>query len=118
MPSKSARLPWIFVDGSTQQSFRIRYEVPSWAPPSDGSEEEEVFCRFHITTDDGAAFSFQLQIDDEILADHEVDDGSSLRRLIEAKGVEIVEGAIHSGIRGNQQLVWNPDGVSVVQPSS
>lgn len=118
MLSKSARLPWIFVDRSTQRSFRIRYELPSWAPPmSEGEDDEEVFCRFHITADDGDAFSFQLQIDDEILADHEVDDGTSLRRLIEAKGIEIVEGAIHSGIRGDQQLVWNPDGVSLVQSS-
>jgi hypothetical protein len=28
--------------------------------------------------------------------------------------VEIIEGAIHKGIRGDQQLLWEADGVSVV----
>ena len=39
---------------------------------------------------------------------------AALLSLVQSKGVEIIEGAIHNGIRGDHRLVWEPDGVSVV----
>lgn len=108
------RLPWIFVDGSTQQTFRIRLDPPSWDPPFESADQDDAVCQFHITTDDGSAFNFQLQIDGDVLDENEVRDLETLVALIQGKGVEIIEGAIHKGIRGDQALVWETDGVSVV----
>jgi len=110
---KTPRLPWIFVDGSTQQTFRIRIDTPLWDPES-VEEEDDAVCAFYITGDDGHAFSFQLKISTDVLEENEVADLDALVQLIQGKGVEIIEGAIHNGIRGDQQLVWDPDGVSVV----
>lgn len=108
------RLPWIFVDGSTQETFRIRLDVPTWDPVPAEQEPDEAYCSFHITTDDGTAFAFRLRISGDVLDDNKVREFPSLLGLIQGKGVEIVEGAIHNGIRGDQQLVWETDGVSVV----
>lgn len=110
--SKPARLPWIFVDGATQQTFRIRLDLPSWEPAK--ADTERATCRFRIVPDDGNAFSFQLQIATDVLQTAGVKDVTTLLALIEGKGVEIVEGAIHNGVRGDQQLVWESDGVSLV----
>ena len=111
---KSARLPWIFVDGSTQESFRIRLDVPNWDPVQEDTEPDEAYCSFYITADDGNAFAFQLQISGDVLGENRVREFAALLSLIQGKGVEIIEGAIHSGIRGDQRLVWETDGVSVV----
>jgi hypothetical protein len=111
---KHARLPWIFVDGATQQTFRIRIDSPAWEPTVDTNDAGEALCGFHITADDGRAFAFELQISGDVLDENEVADLSALLSLIQGKGVEIIEGAIHKGIRGDQQLVWETDGVSVV----
>lgn len=112
--SKPARLPWIFVDGATQQTFRIRLDLPPWQPVDVGGAKDEATCRFRIVPDDGNAFSFQLQIATDVLEDAGVKDVVTLLALIEGKGMEIVEGAIHNGVRGDQQLVWESDGVSLV----
>lgn len=112
---KPARLPWIFVDGATQQTFRIRLDLPSLRPAGETVIGDEATCRFRIVSDDGNAFSFQLQIAGEVLADAGVSNVATLLALIEGKGVEIVEGAIHNGVRGDQQLVWESDGVSLVR---
>ncbi len=114
MVEKKPRLPWIFVDGSTQQSFRIRIGGPEWAPTLEGEDPDDAVCDFHITGDDGKVFSFRLQIASDVLDENDVADSETLLSLIQHKGVEIVEGAIHKGIRGDQALVWEPDGISVV----
>ena len=111
-----SRMPWIFVDGSTQQTFRIRFDVPEWTPAAESeSAAEDVYCRFHITGDDGGAFDFQLEISNDVLESFKVESKESLAELIRGKGVEIVEGAIHKGVRGDQRLVWEPDGVSIIR---
>lgn len=112
--TKNARLPWIFVDGATQQTFRIRIDSPAWEPAPPEDDLDEALCGFHITADDGHAFAFQLQISGDVLDENEVRDLGALLSLIQGKGVEIIEGAIHKGIRGDQQLLWEADGVSVV----
>lgn len=112
--SKPARLPWIFVDGATQQTFRIRLDLPSLSTADENVESDEATCRFRIVSDDGNTFSFQLQIADDVLKDAGVIDVATLLALVEGKGVEIIEGAIHNGVRGDQQLVWESDGVSLV----
>ena len=114
MPKKPARLPWIFVDGATQETFRIRLHLPEWDLPAETDEAEQALCEFHITADDGKAFDFELQISGDVLTENEVRDAAALQLLVQGKGVEIIEGAIHNGIRGNQQLLWQSDGVSVV----
>lgn len=114
MPKAKHRLPWIFVDGSTQQTFRIRLDSPSWDPPGEPEVQDDAVCQFHITTDDGSAFRFQLRIAGDVLDENSVRDQDALIALVQGKGVEIIEGAIHKGIRGDQALVWDPDGVSVV----
>ncbi len=114
MGNKLARFPWIFVDGATQETFRIRLDVPSWDPPDEGDEGDDAYCSFHIQADDGKAFAFQLSISGDVLDENQVRDAAALVALVEIKGVEIIEGAIHNGIRGDQRLVWETDGVSVV----
>jgi len=111
---KPARLPWIFVDGATQETFRIRLDVPNWEPPDEGNDTDDAYASFHIQADDGHAFAFQLSISDDVLTENQVRDAAALLALVQAKGVEIIEGAIHNGIRGDQRLVWEADGVSVV----
>jgi hypothetical protein len=112
---KTPRLPWIFVDGTTQQTFRIRLDIPAWNPPAEGDDQDEAQCAYYVTADDGGVFALRLQISGEVLDDNEVRDLAALLTLVQSKGVEIIEGAIHNGIRGDHQLVWDPDGVSVVR---
>ena len=111
---KPPRLPWIFVDGATQQTFRIRLDLPDWDPPTEGDKHDEALCAFHVTGDDGGAFALRLQITRDVLSDNAIADPGAFRALVQGKGVEIIEGAIHNGIRGDHQLVWESDGVSVV----
>lgn len=115
MTRKAPRLPWIFVDGATQQTFRIRLDLPSWKPPDEGADHDEALCAYHVTADDGDVFALQLQISGKVLSDNEIRDLTALLTLVQGKGVEIIEGAIHNGIRGDRQLVWEPDGVSIVR---
>lgn len=114
MGKQAARLPWIFVDGATQETFRIRLDVRTWEPVEEPADPDEAFCSFHITADDGQAFAFGLQISGDVLDENKVREFTKLVLLIQGKGAEIIEGAIHNGIRGDQQLVWESDGVSVV----
>lgn len=83
---------------------------------SEGDEPDDAVCEFHITGDDGTRFRFQLQIAGDVLDENDVADAETLLSLIQHKGVDIIEGAIHKGIRGDQALVWEPDGISVVNP--
>ena len=111
---KTPRLPWIFVDGATQQTFRIRLDLPSWDPPDEGDEQDEAVCQYHVTGDDGDHFHLHLEITGEVLDANKVRDLAALLTFVQNKGVEVIEGAIHNGIRGDHRLVWEPDGVSVV----
>ena len=114
MPEKRARLPWIFIDGGTQEIFRIRHDAPALETDEAGGSDR-AHCAFHIIGDDGGAFDFHLEISSAVLENYSVEDLQALLNLIASKGAEIVEGAIHRGIRGDQQLVWEPDGVSLVR---
>ena len=111
---KAPRLPWIFIDGATQQTFRIRLDLPDWDPPTEGDKHDEALCAFHVIGDDGAAFALRLQISRDVLSDNAIADPGAFQALVQGKGVEIIEGAIHNGIRGDHRLVWETDGVSVV----
>lgn len=111
--AKRPRLPWIFVDGATQQTFRIRLELPSWEH-EDEKDPDDAVCSYLVTGDDGDMFNLHLEISGDVLDDNEVHDLAALLTLVQSKGVEIIEGAIHNGIRGDHRLVWDPDGVSVV----
>lgn len=113
MAKKSDKLPWIFIDGASQEIFRIRYDDPAWEVDDDG-RMETARCAFEIVADDGTAFEFNLQIAPNVLENQSVEDLEALATLIASKGVEIIEGAIHRGVRGDQQLVWEQDGVSIV----
>lgn len=113
MNGNRPRLPWIFVDGATQQTFRIRLELPAWDHDAE-SEPDDAVCSYHVTGDDGDMFNLHLEISGDVLDDNEVRDLAALMTLVQSKGVEIIEGAIHNGIRGDHRLVWDPDGVSVV----
>lgn len=103
------------MDGATQQTFRIRHDTPSWNPPDEGADQDEALCAYHVTADDGDVFALRLQISGKVLSENEIRDLAALLGLVQSKGVEIIEGAIHNGIRGDQQLVWDPDGVSLVR---
>ena len=113
LPKKESRLPWIFIDGDSQEIFRIRQDDPDWESSEEG-RLEIARCTFNIVADDGTSFDFMLQISGTVLKDHSVDDPEALRALITSKGVEIIEGAIHRGVRGNQQILWEGEGVSLI----
>lgn len=87
MARKTPRLPWIFVDGTTQQTFRIRLDLPSWDPPDEGDDQDEALCAYHVTADDGDVFALQLQISGGVLDDNEVRDLGALLTLVQSKGV-------------------------------
>ncbi len=114
MSDAPAKLPWIFVDGTTQETFRIRYRLPTWHAPEENEDPDDSICSFDVTRDDGASFALELRIDAGVLSKHQVIDTGALATLIFKKGIDIVEGAIHSGIRRDQHLLWETDGVSVV----
>lgn len=104
---------WIFVDGATQQTFRIRSQDPAWETSEEGVWREAK-VRFRVTADDGSHFDYLLQISRDVLASQEIADPQALGRFLASKGVEIVEGMIHRGIRQNQQVVLESDGVSLI----
>jgi len=68
----AAKYSWLFVDGESQDTFRIRTGDPVWQENTEG-----------------------------------------LIRFIGSKGADIIEGVINRGVRGDQQILWESDGVSV-----
>ena len=107
-----AKYSWIFVDGESQQTFRIRSGDPVWQADDDGSFEQ-ARCVFDIITEDGTGFQFQLRITGGVLESQGVDNAEGLVRFIGSKGADIIEGVINRGVRGDQQILWESDGVSV-----
>lgn len=103
---------WIFVDGASQQTFRIRCGDPAWETDEDG-KLQQARCSFNIRTEDGTDFQFLLRISGGVLEGQGVDSTDQLLSFIRTKVPDIVEGAIHRGIRGDQQILWDPDGVSL-----
>lgn len=105
---------WIFVDGDTQETFRIRSADPSWHADDDGNLEQAV-CSFDIAAEDGSGYRFDLAISGGVLDAEGVDNSESLVRFITSKGIDIVESVLSQGFRGDQQIVWETDGVSLVR---
>ena len=112
---KSADVPfysWIFIDAATQETFRIRSGDPAWETSDDGSFQQ-ANCRFDISAEDGTDFRFVLRISGGVLEAQGIDSADGLIRFIGSKGADIVEGVISRGVRGDQQILWESDGVSV-----
>ena len=107
-----AKYSWIFVDGESQETFRIKTGDPVWQTADDGSFEQ-ARCSFDVVTEDGTGFKFQLRITGGVLESQGVDNTAGLIRFIGSKGADIIEGVINRGVRGDQQILWESDGVSV-----
>jgi len=107
-----AKYSWLFVDGESQETFRIQTGDPVWQTDDDGSFEQ-ARCSFDIVTEDGTGFKFQLRITGGVLESQGVDNTTGLMRFISSKGADIIEGVINRGVRGDQQILWESDGVSV-----
>lgn len=103
---------WIFVDRETQQTFRIRTGDPMWETTEDG-RLEQARCRFDIRADDGSDFRFVLRITGSVLEAQGVESADHLVRFLGSKGVDLIESVINRGIRGDQHILWEADGVSV-----
>lgn len=108
----AAKYSWLFVDGESQEIFRIRTGDPVWQTSDDGSFEQ-ARCNFDIIAEDGTGFKFSLRITGGVLESQGVEDPTGLLRFIESKGADIIEGVINRGVRGDQQILWESDGVSV-----
>lgn len=108
----AANYSWLFVDGESQETFRIRSGDPVWQTGDDGSFEQ-ARCNFDIVAEDGTGFKFSLRITGGVLESQGVDSTSGLMRFIGSKGADIIEGVINRGVRGDQQILWESDGVSV-----
>lgn len=107
-----AKYSWLFVDGESQETFRIRTGDPVWQTADDGTFEQ-ARCSFEIVSEDGTGFKFQLRITGGVLESQGVGNTESLIRFIGSKGADIIEGVINRGVRGDQQILWESDGVSV-----
>jgi hypothetical protein len=107
-----AKYSWLFVDGESQQTFRIQTGDPVWQTADDGSFEQ-AHCNFDITTEDGTGFKFSLRITGGVLESQGVDNAAGLIRFLGSKGADIIEGVINRGVRGDQNILWESDGVSV-----
>jgi hypothetical protein len=107
-----AAYSWIFIDGESQQTFRIRSGDPVWETSEDGSIQQ-ARCAFEVKSEDGSDFRFQLRVSGGVLESQGIDSSDGLIRFIGSKGVDIIEGVINRGVRGDQQIVWESDGVSV-----
>jgi hypothetical protein len=83
-----------------------------WETSDDGSFEQ-ARCNFDITSEDGTGFSFSLRITGGVLDSQGVENTAALMRFIGSKGADIIEGVINRGVRGDQQILWESDGVSV-----
>jgi len=108
----ATKYSWIFVDGESQETFRIRSGDPVWQTADDGSFEQ-ARCAFEIVTEDGTGFKFQLRITGGVLESQGVENTAALIQFIDSKGADIIEGVINRGVRGDQQILWESDGVSV-----
>ncbi len=108
----AAKYSWIFVDGESHETFRIRSGDPVWQTSDDGSFEQ-ARCSFDILREDGTGFKFSLRITGGVLDSQGVEDPTGLIRFIGSKGADIIEGVINRGVRGDQQILWESDGVSV-----
>ena len=108
----TAKYSWLFVDGESQDTFRIRTGDPVWQTGDDGSFGE-AHCSFDIVAEDGTGFKFSLRITGGVLESQGVENPTGLIRFIGSKGADIIEGVINRGVRGDQQILWESDGVSV-----
>ncbi|MFQ5743407.1 MAG: hypothetical protein ACE5HV_07445 [Acidobacteriota bacterium] len=103
---------WIFVDGQTQETFRIRSGDPVWETDEDGSFQQ-ARCHFNVLSEDGTDFRFLLRISGGVLESQGIENTQRLSQFIGTKGVDIIEGVINRGVRGDRQILWEDDGVSV-----
>ena len=108
----AAKYSWLFVDGESQETFRIRTGDPVWQTSDDGSFEQ-ARCTFDIVAADGTGFKFQLRVTGGVLESQGVDNADGLIKFLGSKGADIIEGVINRGVRGDQQILWESDGVSV-----
>ena len=93
-------------DGMLQQGFLAD------ATPQARQRERQAQERHARAMENVSAFV--REITGEVLDANKVRDLAALLSFVQSKGVEVIEGAIHNGIRGDHRLVWEPDGVSVV----
>ena len=107
-----AKYSWIFVDAESQETFRIRSGDPVWETADDG-KFEQAQCAFEIIAEDGTDFRFQLKITGGVLESQGVENPTGLAQFIGSKGADIIEGVINRGVRGDQEILWESDGVSV-----
>ena len=61
----------------------------------------------------GAGFKFQLRVTGGVLESQGVNDADGLIKFLGSKGADIIEGVINRGVRGDQEILWESDGVSV-----
>ena len=108
----SAKYIWLFVDGESQETFRIRTGDPAWQTSGNGSFEQ-ARCSFDIVAEDGTGFKFQLRVTGGVLESQGVNDADGLIKFLGSKGADIIEGVITGGVRGDQEILWESDGVSV-----
>ncbi len=108
----AAKYSWLFVDGESQDTFRIRTGDPVWQTADDGSFEQ-ARCSYDIGAEDGTGFKSSLRITGGVLESQGVENTEGLIRFIGSKGADIIEGVINRGVRGDQQILWDSDGVSV-----
>ena len=97
----SAKYIWLFVDGESQETFRIRTGDPAWQTSDNGSFEQ-ARCSFDIVAEDGTGFKFQLRVTGGVLESQGVNDADGLIKFL-----------INRGVRGDQEILWESDGVSV-----
>ena len=107
-----AAYSWIFIDAESQQTFRICSGDPVWETSEDG-DIQQARCAFEVKSEDGSDFRFQLRVSGGVLESQGIASSDGLIRFIGSKGVDIIEGVINRGVRGDQQIVWESDGVSV-----
>ena len=108
----AAKYTWLFVDGESQETFRIRTGDPVWQTSDDGSFEL-ARCTFDILAAVGTEFKFQLRVTGGVLESQGVENADGLIKFLGSKGADIIEGVINRGVRGDQQILWESDGVSV-----
>ena len=108
----SAKYIWLFVDGESQETFRIRTGDPVWQTSDNGSFEQ-ARCSCSIVAEDGTGFKFQLRVTGGVLESQGGNAAVGLIKFLGSKGADIIEGVINRGVRGDQQILWESDVVSV-----
>lgn len=103
---------WIFVDSLSQETFRIRLDDPAWEAPKEGTWEGAK-ASFEITSDDGSKFDFLVHVGGDVLKHQEIEDLDGFIDFLGSQGVDIVEKAIHRGLRDDSQLMWSTEGVTL-----